>query len=126
MIAGWPLAKPASLRVLGPVDRPADVANPHGGTVSIGDDEVVPRLGRQLLVVGVEGEGRGSPSRSSLSGELAVASASTVRRPSSESPSDATLAGSSWMRTAGFCCPPTLTCATPEIWLICCTSTFSA
>ena len=26
------------------------------------------------------------------------------------------------MRTAGFCWPPIVTCATPEIWLICCAS----
>jgi hypothetical protein len=26
------------------------------------------------------------------------------------------------MRIAGFCCPPMITWATPEIWLICCAS----
>ena len=29
-------------------------------------------------------------------------------------------------RTAGFCCPPICTCATPGIWEICCARIFSA
>jgi hypothetical protein len=38
----------------------------------------------------------------------------------------AIFSGSIWILTAGFCCPSTLTWATPEIWLMFCTRMFSA
>ncbi len=43
-----------------------------------------------------------------------------LRMSSSDSPLATSLAGSTWTRIAGFCWPPMNTCATPEIWLICC------
>ena len=42
------------LHVFGSRDRPADVANPQRPAVAIGDDDVVPVLGVQELVVGVD------------------------------------------------------------------------
>ena len=42
-----------------------------------------------------------------------------ARTSSSDKPFATSLAGSSWMRIAGFCWPPISTWATPEIWLIC-------
>ena len=42
------------LHVFGPGDGPADVANPQRSAVAIGDDDVVPVLGVQQLVVGVD------------------------------------------------------------------------
>ena len=59
-------------------------------------------------------------------GAFVVALASTPRTSSSERPSEATLAGSIWTRTAGFCSPPMLTWPTPGIWLIRCASMVSA
>ncbi len=41
------------------------------------------------------------------------------RTSSSDRPLATSLAGSIWIRIAGFCSPPIDTCATPEIWLIC-------
>ena len=43
-----------------------------------------------------------------------------LRMSSSDNPLATSFAGSIWIRIAGFCWPPTNTCATPEIWLICC------
>src|ERR1700746_2971722 len=42
-----------------------------------------------------------------------------LRTSSSDSPLATSLAGSTWTRIDGFCWPPMMTCATPEIWLIC-------
>jgi hypothetical protein len=42
------------LHVLGPGDRLADVADPQRTAVAVGDDDVVPVLGVQQLVVGVD------------------------------------------------------------------------
>ena len=42
-----------------------------------------------------------------------------LRTSSSDRPLATSLAGSIWMRIAGFCWPPMMTWATPEIWLIC-------
>src|SRR6202041_3107786 len=43
----------------------------------------------------------------------------TLRTSSSDRPLATSFAGSTWTRTDGFCWPPIVTCATPEIWLIC-------
>ncbi|MGY3470819.1 hypothetical protein ACVWWG_003982 [Bradyrhizobium sp. LB7.2] len=51
-----------------------------------------------------------------------VAAAIWARTSSSDRPLATSLAGSICMRTEGFCCPPTNTCATPDSWLICCAS----
>ena len=45
-----------------------------------------------------------------------------LRMSSSASPLATSLAGSTCTLIAGFCWPPMKTCATPEIWLICCAS----
>jgi hypothetical protein len=45
-----------------------------------------------------------------------------LRTSSSDKPLATSFPGSIWMRIAGFCCPPMMTWATPEIWLICCAS----
>src|ERR1700730_16496872 len=45
-----------------------------------------------------------------------------LRTSSSDRPLATSFAGSTWIRTDGFCWPPIETCATPEIWLICCAS----
>ena len=45
-----------------------------------------------------------------------------LRTSSSDRPLATSFAGSTWIRTDGFCWPPIVTCATPEIWLICCAS----
>jgi hypothetical protein len=42
-----------------------------------------------------------------------------LRTSSSDRPLATSLPGSIWMRIAGFCWPPIVTWATPEIWLIC-------
>ena len=59
-------------------------------------------------------------------GVSAVAMAICVRTSSSCIPFSTSLAGSTWMRIAGVCCPPTRTRETPEIWLRCCARMFSA
>ena len=55
-------------------------------------------------------------------GLSAVVIAIWLRTSSSDSPLATSFAGSTWTRIAGFCWPPMKTCATPEIWLICCPS----
>src|SRR6266404_4609352 len=45
-----------------------------------------------------------------------------LRTSSSDRPLATSFAGSTWIRIDGFCWPPIKTCATPEIWLICCAS----
>ena len=55
-------------------------------------------------------------------GLLTVVMASWLRTSSSDRPLATSLAGSTWIRTAGFCWPPMNTCATPEIWLMRCAS----
>jgi len=45
-----------------------------------------------------------------------------LRTSSSDRPLATSFAGSTWIRIDGFCWPPIVTCATPEIWLICCAS----
>jgi len=57
---------------------------------------------------------------------LAIPFAITPAMSSSWIPIEATLAGSTWIRTAGFCWPPIATWATPEICEICWATTFSA
>ncbi len=57
---------------------------------------------------------------------LVVAFTRLARTSSSAKPSDAIFCGSIWTLTAGFCWPATLTWATPEIWLICWATIFSA
>jgi hypothetical protein len=60
---------------------------------------------------------------------LTVVKVSCVRTSSIDRFLATSLAGSSWIRIAGFCWPPMNTCATPEIWLIrwaSCTSTASS
>ena len=59
-------------------------------------------------------------------GVLTVVMASWVRTSSSDRFLATSLAGSSWMRMAGFCSPPMLTWPTPLIWLICWASLMSA
>ena len=54
-----------------------------------------------------------------------VVTESGMRTSSSDNPLATSLAGSSWMRIAGFCWPPMETWATPAIWLICAASLFS-
>ena len=49
-----------------------------------------------------------------------------ARTSSSARPSEASLAGSTWMRTAGFCWPPIPTWPTPAIWPRCCARMVSA
>ena len=49
-----PLAQAACLASSGPVDRLADVADAQRAAIAIGDDDVVPVLGVQQLVVGVD------------------------------------------------------------------------
>src|ERR1700683_2775865 len=50
--------RPPSLRRVGrPHDGLADVSNADGGPVSIGDDDVVPRLGRRQLIVVIDRKG---------------------------------------------------------------------
>ncbi len=51
---------------------------------------------------------------------------SAERTSSSVNPIAASLAGSTLTLTAGFCCPATKTCATPEICESCWEITFSA
>ena len=48
------------LGVLGPGDRGSDVANPQWTAVAIGDDDVVPVLGLQQLIVGIDGVAAGT------------------------------------------------------------------
>jgi len=55
-------------------------------------------------------------------GSSTVAIESGARTSSSDRSLATSLAGSSWMRIAGVCWPPIVTCATPGIWLICWTS----
>ena len=58
------------------------------------------------LVVGVDREARGSPLSIVPLGLSTVATESGVRTSSSDRPLATSLAGSSWMRIAGFCWPP--------------------
>ncbi len=59
-------------------------------------------------------------------GALTLVVVMTVRTSSRLMPSDASLLGSTWTRTAGFCWPPISTWAMPGNCEICCARMFSA
>jgi hypothetical protein len=82
-------------------DRLADIAHPQCA-IAVGNDCVVPILGPDQLVVGVNREDLAPLSIAPL-GSSTVVAESGVRTSSSDDPLATSLAGSSWMRTAGFC-----------------------
>jgi hypothetical protein len=112
-----PLVQPACFSVLGTGDRLSDVADAQRRTVAIGDDDVVPVVGRGELVVGVDGVAVAAAVDAALrvvdrgEGELR---AHVLQRQA---------LGHELRRIdldphGGFCWPPMKTWATPEIWLI--------
>ena len=83
-------------------DRLADIAHPQWSAIAVGNDRVVPILGPGQLIVGVNREDLAPLSIAPL-GSSTVVAESGVRTSSSDDPLATSLAGSSWMRTAGFC-----------------------
>ena len=99
------------LGVLRAGHRLADVADAQRRAVAIGDDDVVPVLRRGQLVVGVDGVAARLAVDAALGRVDGRDARAGVRTSSSDMPLATSLAGSSWMRMAGFCSPPTMTCA---------------
>ena len=104
-----PLAQAASWSFSGAVDSRAKVAHPDGRPVPVGQDRVEPgSRGNELVVV----EQREVRSRAWIApfGPLTVVATMACRRSSSDRPRLATLTGSTWIRTEGFCWPRTCAC----------------
>ncbi len=115
----------AELIVLYILDGDAQIPDPDRGAVMIADDELIPRRHIQDLVVGVDREilqGPGERALGSIHGARDDLGADVVELQARA----ATLRGSIWMRTAGFCCPPRVTKPTPSISEIFCDRMTSA
>jgi hypothetical protein len=82
-------------------DRLADIAHPQCA-IAVGNDCVVPILGPDQLVVGVNRE-RSRPAVNRALGFIHGRSRERRAHVLERRPLATSLAGSSWMRTAGFC-----------------------
>src|SRR5262249_13090403 len=105
--------------------RMADIADADRRAIAVRDDDVVVvfRLGQ--LIVGRYREALLRAVDAAL-GRIGVGDAEHAATSSKVKPRVCSFAGSTWTRIAGFCSPPMVTCATPEICEIRCAITVSA